>query len=213
MLTPNTDISRLQQLLKWRLLAGSHKFPGPSGGTCFLEAANVVSGHPYRLVARGSDVPEDFSLVMSHYMLHLNDALPDEPRQALIRFVPRMAGSFDLVEIEEARIALIVSETRKRLLPVARRLGWQQVKGRKPQSFQWRSRLSWAARVAATPWTTRQGASVADREQAMERVLAIIDGALSIGEQVAPVEPLTALVRLETVRPQEPRRARVSVAS
>ena len=88
-----TDISRLESLLNWRLLAGSHKFPGPSGGTCFLEAAIVVSGHPYRMVTRYTDVPDDFSLVMSEYLLHLNDALPDEPRQELIRFVPRLLFS------------------------------------------------------------------------------------------------------------------------
>ena len=31
-------------ILNWRLLAGSHPFPGPDGGTCINEAAVVAAG-------------------------------------------------------------------------------------------------------------------------------------------------------------------------
>ena len=39
----------------WRLLGGSHQFPGPAGGTCILEAAVVVAGLPYRRVQSSAD--------------------------------------------------------------------------------------------------------------------------------------------------------------
>src|SRR5262245_15133591 len=85
----------LLKLAEWKLLRGSHEWPGPSGGTCIIEAAVVVAGYPYRAVRTFEDVPPDFCPVISAYALTLNDLLPDNPRQELIRFVPRMAGSAD----------------------------------------------------------------------------------------------------------------------
>ena len=35
------------RLLNWRILRGSHEFPGPDGGTCVNEAAIVAAGYPY----------------------------------------------------------------------------------------------------------------------------------------------------------------------
>jgi hypothetical protein len=59
MRAPATDIAALERLLAWRLFVGSHAFPGPSGGTCILEAAVVVAGHPYRQVRTIRDVPRE----------------------------------------------------------------------------------------------------------------------------------------------------------
>jgi hypothetical protein len=106
---PATDISRLDSLLSWRLLTGSHRWPGPDGGTCILEAAIVVAGLPYRKVATARDAPEDFSWPVSDYLLRLNDGLPDGPRQRLLPFVTRLAGSADPA-VEDERLALIEAE-------------------------------------------------------------------------------------------------------
>ena len=35
-------------ILNWRLLRGSHDFPGKDGGTCINEAAVVAAGFEYR---------------------------------------------------------------------------------------------------------------------------------------------------------------------
>ena len=65
------------------------------------------------------------------------------------------------------------------------------------------SRLGWAARLAA--WTVERASQEATA--VMDRVVAIADEALALGNQVEAIEPLAALVRLEAVRPQPPRRA------
>jgi hypothetical protein len=48
-------------ILNWRLLAGSHPFPGPDGGTCINEAAIVAAGLPYRAIRSSADCPPCFS--------------------------------------------------------------------------------------------------------------------------------------------------------
>ena len=49
------------RLLNWRILRGSHEFPGPDGGTCVNEAAIVAAGYPYTPVRRIDDCPASFS--------------------------------------------------------------------------------------------------------------------------------------------------------
>lgn len=34
----------LNDTLDWKLLKGSHQFPGPEGGTCINEAAIIAAG-------------------------------------------------------------------------------------------------------------------------------------------------------------------------
>ncbi len=48
-------------ILNWRLLPGSHAFPGPDGGTCINEAAVVAAGLPYRAIRSSADCPPCFS--------------------------------------------------------------------------------------------------------------------------------------------------------
>jgi hypothetical protein len=206
-----TGIDRLHALLDWRLLRGSHKFPGPAGGTCILEAAVVVAGMPYVPIANYGQTPTGFSPMISEYLMRLNDFLPDEPRQQLIRFVPRLAGSADIETVEQRRVSYIVAETRKRVLPIARRLGWS--KGA-PLATQWWQRVEWAAVVAGWP-LARTGELAATQEEAaavMKHLLGIIDGALRLGQQAEPIEPLLALARLESVRPPPSRRVVAKVA-
>jgi hypothetical protein len=50
-LSPRADaVAGFRRMLDWRLLRGSHEFPGPDGGTCINEAAIVAAGYPYRAV-------------------------------------------------------------------------------------------------------------------------------------------------------------------
>jgi hypothetical protein len=39
-------MSDFGHILNWKLLPGSHKFPGPDGGTCINEAAVLACGFP-----------------------------------------------------------------------------------------------------------------------------------------------------------------------
>ncbi|KMO12925.1 hypothetical protein [Methylobacterium platani] len=114
-------------ILNWCLLPGSHAFPGPDGGTCINEAAVVAAGLPYRAIRSSADCPPCFSAPLATYALGLNDAMPDAERPRLMAFVLRLAGSADAPAIEEARIAHLVAEGVRRLLPpVLERAGLPQ---------------------------------------------------------------------------------------
>jgi hypothetical protein len=104
--------------LNWKLLAGSHEFPGPDGGTCINEAAIVAAGLPYRKVRDGSRMPPCFSRVLSFYALMLNDQLPDRERQGLIRFVSRLAGTNVGADSEVKRTQAIAFHILTRVVPI-----------------------------------------------------------------------------------------------
>ena len=91
--TPAVDFNAM---LNWKLLRGSHEFPGPDGGTCINEAAIVAAGYPYRSVQSIDDCPTSFSRPMALFAMCLNDALDDDLRQELLmQFVTRLPGSAD----------------------------------------------------------------------------------------------------------------------
>ena len=108
----------LVQMLHWKLLRGSHEFPGPDGGTCINEAAIVAAGHAYRAVKTADDCPSDFSRPCAAYALALNDYIDDDRyrRRLLMPFVARLAGSADTIVVERERAALILHRTVMELL-------------------------------------------------------------------------------------------------
>src|SRR5437879_2757824 len=109
------------RLLNWRILRGSHEFPGPDGGTCVNEAAIVAAGYPYTPVRRIDDCPPSFSRPLALYAMCLNEiVLSDQLRQELLLpFVTRLAGSADSVEVELARVGLILQRAGAVILPEA----------------------------------------------------------------------------------------------
>ena len=111
------------QIFNWRLLSGSHDFPGPDGGTCINEAAIIAAGFEYRKVNRAADCPPCFSPVLSAYLLGINDMMPDGERQKLMRFVVRLSGSADAEAVEQARLELIILRTTQRIVSLALRAG------------------------------------------------------------------------------------------
>ncbi|HEY7299804.1 MAG TPA: hypothetical protein VH684_18000 [Xanthobacteraceae bacterium] len=117
-LTPAFDFTRM---LNWKILRGSHEFPGPDGGTCINEAAIVAAGYPYRPVRRIDDCPASFSRPLALYAMCLNEiVLSDDLRQELLLpFVARLAGSADSLEVEMARVGLIIQRTVATILPEA----------------------------------------------------------------------------------------------
>ena len=113
-----TDVaSAFDHILHWRLLAGSHAFPGPDGGTCINEAAVVAAGLPYRAIRATQDCPPCFSRPLAAYALGLNDAMPDRERPRLMAFVLRLSGSTDAPEIEARRTAFLALASVRRILP------------------------------------------------------------------------------------------------
>ncbi len=115
------------RILNWKLLRGSHVFPGPDGGTCVNEAAIVAAGHPYRAVRSVEDCPPSFSRPAATYALFLNDLIENDGLRGrvLMPFVTRLEGSADTPEAEKKRAVLIVMRTASMILaPALLRLGF-----------------------------------------------------------------------------------------
>jgi len=108
------------KILNWKLLAGSHGFPGPDGGPCINEAAIVAAGFDYRMVISTDQMPQCFSRPICLYALSINDRMPDDLRQKLLMpFVTRLSGTADSGEVEVERTLLMVSMVLENIFPIA----------------------------------------------------------------------------------------------
>src|SRR6478672_5322335 len=121
--------AQFQRMLEWKLLRGSHEFPGPDGGTCVNEAAVVAAGYPYRPIYRVRDLPASFSRPIALFALCLNDTLEDELRQELlVPFVTRLAGSADVTKIEMERAELVLRRIVAEIVaPALARAGYTEI--------------------------------------------------------------------------------------
>jgi hypothetical protein len=99
-------MSDFDHILNWKLLRGSHSFPGPEGGTCINEAAVVACGFPYQSINSVGLMPDCFSRPICQLAMRLNDEATDEERQRLMPFVTRLACA-DTREVERERIRYI----------------------------------------------------------------------------------------------------------
>ena len=95
-------------ILNWRLLRGSHDFPGKDGGTCINEAAAVAAGFEYRRVYSVRDMPSCFSWPICQFAMFLNDQATNRERQRLLPFVMRLACA-DTERVERQRQTYISS--------------------------------------------------------------------------------------------------------
>ena len=95
-------MSDFDHILNWKLLRGSHPFPGPDGGTCINEAAIVACGFGYRPVRSVNAMPACFSRPICGLAMRLNDNATDTQRQRLLPFVTRLACA-DTPEVERER--------------------------------------------------------------------------------------------------------------
>ena len=97
-----------EHILNWKLLAGSHQFPGKDGGTCINEAAIVAAGFEYRPIRNAAEMPKCFSRPICHFAMALNDEARGRDRQRLLPFVTRLACA-DSDDIEQQRQTYISS--------------------------------------------------------------------------------------------------------
>jgi hypothetical protein len=109
-------VKEFEHILNWRLLHGTHAFPGRDGGTCINEAAIVAAGFKYRSVVGVGDMPPCFSPVIAEFALSLNDEMPDDQRQRLLPFVTRLAGTADEPGVELRRDEYLALEACRRFL-------------------------------------------------------------------------------------------------
>src|ERR671911_1298281 len=107
-------VQSFDTILNWKLKRGSHRFPGPDGGTCINEAAIVAAGFPYQMVMFVGQMPACFSRPICRLAMDLNDLATDEQRQQLLPFVTRLACA-DTAEVELQRRVYIDHRLRHRL--------------------------------------------------------------------------------------------------
>ena len=69
-------------------------------GMCVMEAVSFVAGEPW------SDSPACACPVVATFLRSWNDALPDDDRQQLKRYIPLLVGSKSTLEIERRRSAM-----------------------------------------------------------------------------------------------------------
>ena len=150
-------------ILNWRLLSGSHPFPGPDGGTCINEAALVAAGLPYRAIRSSDDCPPCFSRPLAAYALGLNDAMPDSERHRLMAFVLRLSGSADAPAVEAERTAfLALASIRTLLPPLLEKVGFADLAARCATASDLAQALA-AARTAAWQCGARAHAASGQR--------------------------------------------------
>src|SRR5262249_31115374 len=121
--------AQFQRMLEWKLLRGSHEFPGPDGGTCVNEAAIVAAGYPYRAIYRAKDLPASFSRRIALVALCLDDTLRGDWRHELLMlFVTRLAGSEDTAKTEMMGAELMLNRTAAEILaPALARSGHPEI--------------------------------------------------------------------------------------
>ena len=98
--TPEGPTMRTLDLDTITLGKGSHPAPSdaPHGGDlCVMEAVAWIAGEPW------SDSPSCASEVIGAFLRSWNDTLPDDDRQDLKRYIPRLVGSAGTPEQEDAR--------------------------------------------------------------------------------------------------------------
>lgn len=184
-------------ILNWRLLAFSHDFPGPDGGTCIAEVAIVAAGFEYRSVSSAIDLPPCFSLPIGQFFIGINDLMPDDLRQELLMpYVERLAGTADTWDVEIQRVRYLMAAAEK----------WAAVT---TAVSAWATKEEVAASLAhAAARAAALGAAVAAERAGEEaygafwktEVIPVCDGLLAIGNQAEPVEHALIVQRTEAIK-------------
>jgi hypothetical protein len=147
-----------KELLDWKLLEGSHEFPGADGGTCVNEAAIVAAGFEYKMVQVCRDCPPCFSRPIAAYAIGLNDRIPSNLRQELLMpFVTRLANTADTPRKEALRMELIAFRTIRDILPISLRTTRDDLARQCEQATDFT-----AARYALYRWNIRSQGAAAD---------------------------------------------------
>jgi len=190
-------MDKLHALLDWKLLRGSHEFPGDDDGSCINEVAIVLAGFEYRQVIGLGEIPRCFSKTLACCLLNLSDKFDGETRQTLIPFAVRLPGSADSDEIERARTRLLAQST----MSMASRYAvntkdlWESLlnNGR----FSTVDERLAVSRMVAVMITQVIGVS---QRAAIPDVLAALHAAFDIGNQADPIPEAILKERVQTIR-------------
>ena len=221
-------------IFNWRLLAGSHVFPGPDGGTCINEAAIVAAGFPYRKISSAQNCPPCFSRPIAAYAIAVNDRLlgsqdfsEEEKQQIMKPFVLRLAGTADTPEIENQRYDYLIIGIIRKCMPIVLR-GWKdglatqaaavnsledvrQFALDRAHALDLDHALALALARALARALDRALALALDLDRALARrrevllaMVRLLDGVLEIGRQADPLDGALIRERLDAARALAP---------
>lgn len=93
------------------LSKGSHK---PNGKYCVMELVSVLAGEPW------GDKPTCVASTLRQYCITLNDRMPDDVRQRLLPYVPRLIGTApESREVAQKRAHLCTDRVVRVFAPLA----------------------------------------------------------------------------------------------
>ncbi len=126
----------------------------PSGGACAMDAVNwLVHG-------RHGDQPECACPVIGRYVIGINDAMPDDQRQRLLAFLPRIAGSRSAAH-EQARAEILARGAVRVLAPIALDAAGMHTEAARLRALPADCSLHDAAEAARAAWVAAEAARAA----------------------------------------------------
>ena len=193
-----------KNILNWKLLEGSHEFPGPDGGTCINEAAIVAAGFDYKQVHDTEDLPDCFCPFLGTVLIVLNDNVGDENRQKLMKYVTKLAGSRDDKKLDTRYelIATFVLDNYTRLYRLDR-LRSEDSFGKifcEKDIFTFYFELSTTVEQWKAIAVALLNLFFIYKVTTIEAVLSLLDEAFAIGNQAKPIETILVIKRMEKIR-------------
>src|SRR3990167_8767596 len=141
-----------------RLERGQHS---PDGQFCVMEGVAYAAGEKW------TDRPKTACRVLTAFCIGINDRAPDDIRQRLIPYIPRLIGTRSTRAIELRRMYLLVDVAVREFAPIAMEHG-----GRKAQAAKLRTlppiidrttaKIAAAAAAAAAAYASAAAAAAAD---------------------------------------------------
>lgn len=189
-------MEEFNHILNWKLLRGSHEFPGPEGGTCINEAAVVAAGFRYRKINIAQQLPGCFCRAIGEYVLRVNDCANDEERARLLPYVTRLAGTVDTTEATERRLNAGMDYVEALLGTPPDEWGFLAAQVRDARgSFRFGAGASAGGSLATVLMHVAR-----HRGDYMDHALAVLDIMLAIGNQAPPSDITQVQARMDAAR-------------
>ena len=180
----------MTQFVTWPYVLRRGHSDDPSKGACAMDAVNwLVHG-------KHGDAPTCACPIIGGFVIHGNDAMPDDVRQKLLAYLPRISGSRSR-DHETARLRIIVLASLRIFAPAALRVaGFIQEAERLeaiPDDVDWRIAAAAAraaaravAAAAAARAVARAMRAAAAEARAWDSYFVVLDAVLNAGPQGEP---------------------------
>ena len=178
----------MKQIVTWPYFLRRGHSEDPSKGACAMDAINwLVHG------VHG-DHPACASPAISSFVMKGDDSMPDDTRQRLLAFLPRIAGSRSEAH-EEARVAIMVIAAQRWAVVAATEVAATEVAATEVAAVvaaaakraAWAEAAEWAAK-----WAARAAAAHSPTEETVvwNDYYAVLDAVLNAGPRASRGAPM-----------------------